>query len=94
VQAIPGVGLEGDRYANRQGTFFKPLPDFEMTPIEAEAIEAFRRDYGVDLVPGEARRNVVTGGVPLNHLVGRELAGFATVVACALRYYVRVDPRR
>ena len=32
VQAIPGVGLEGDRYANRQGTFFKPLPDFEMTP--------------------------------------------------------------
>ena len=72
VQAIPGVGLEGDRYANRQGTFFKPLPDFEMTPIEAEAIEAFRRDYGADLVPGEARRNVVTGGVPLNHLVGRE----------------------
>ena len=25
AQAIPGVGLEGDRYAKRQGTFFKPL---------------------------------------------------------------------
>jgi MOSC domain-containing protein YiiM len=72
AQAIPGVGLEGDRYALRQGTFFKPLPDFELTLIEAEAIEALLRDYGVELAPGEVRRNVVTRGVPLNHLVGKE----------------------
>jgi len=72
AEAIPGVGLEGDRYANRQGTFFKPEPDFELTLIEAEAIEALGREYGVELAPGEARRNVVTRGVPLNHLVGRE----------------------
>src|ERR1700730_957102 len=72
VQALPGVGLEGDRYAKRQGTFFKPLPDFELTLIEAEAVEALKRDYGVDITPGEARRNLVTRGVPLNHLVGHE----------------------
>jgi MOSC domain-containing protein YiiM len=72
AEAIPGVGLEGDRYANRQGTFYKPEPDFELTLIEAEAIEALGREYGVELAPGEARRNVVTRGVPLNHLVGRE----------------------
>ena len=72
VQAIPGVGLEGDRYALKQGTFYKPEPDFELTLIEAEAIEALRRDYEVEIAPGEARRNVVTRGVPLNHLVGRE----------------------
>ncbi len=72
IQAIPGVGLEGDRYALRQGTFFKPLPDFELTLIEAEAVEALRRDYDVDLDSGEARRNLVTRGVPLNHLVGRD----------------------
>jgi MOSC domain-containing protein YiiM len=72
AEAIPGVGLEGDRYANRQGTFYKPEPDFELTLIEAEAIEALRREYGVELAAGEARRNVVTRGVPLNHLVGRE----------------------
>ena len=72
AQAIPGVGLEGDRYAKRQGTFFKPLPDFELTLIEAEAVEALKRDYGVDITPGEARRNLVTRGVPLNHLVGHE----------------------
>lgn len=70
--AIPGAGLEGDRYALRQGTFFKPEPDFELTLIEAEAIEALKRDYNVELAPGEARRNLVTRGVALNHLVGRD----------------------
>src|SRR5436190_8720590 len=69
---IPGVGLEGDRYALQQGTFFKPEPDFELTLIEAEALEALKRDYEVDLAPGDARRNLVTSGVALNHLVGRE----------------------
>lgn len=72
VEAIAGVGLEGDRYATRQGTFFKPEPDFELTLIEAEAIEALARDYGIQLAPGDARRNLVTRGVALNHLVGRE----------------------
>jgi MOSC domain-containing protein YiiM len=69
---IPGVGIEGDRYALQQGTFFKPQPDFELTLIEAEAIEALRREYAVELGTGEARRNIVTRDVPLNHLVGRE----------------------
>jgi MOSC domain-containing protein YiiM len=72
VQAIPGVGLEGDRYALKQGTFYKPEPDYELTLIEAEAIEAIRIEYKVELAPGEVRRNLVTRGVPLNHLVGRE----------------------
>ncbi len=70
--AIPGVGLEGDRYALKQGTFFKPEPDFELTLIELEALEALKRDYEIDLAPGHARRNLVTSGVALNHLVGRD----------------------
>lgn len=72
AQAIPGVGLEGDRYAQKSGTFYKPLPDFELTLIEAEALEALKRDYDIELSPAEARRNLVTRGVALNHLVGRE----------------------
>lgn len=72
VLATPGVGLDGDRYALRQGTFFKPEPDFELTLIEAEALDALKRDYGLDLAPGDARRNLVTSEVALNHLVGRE----------------------
>jgi MOSC domain-containing protein YiiM len=72
VEAIPGVGLEGDRYALKLGTFYKPEPAFELTLIEAEAIEAIKREYEVNLPAGAARRNVVTRGVALNHLVGRE----------------------
>ena len=72
VQASPGVGLEGDRYALKVGTFSKPVPDRELTLIEAEAIEAIRGEYEIEIAPGNARRNLVTRGVPLNHLVGKE----------------------
>ena len=72
--AIPGAGLQGDRYALKVGTFYKPDPDRELTLIEAEAIEALRHDYHIELAPADARRNIVTRNVPLNHLVGREFA--------------------
>src|SRR2546423_4129147 len=64
AQAIPGVGLEGDRYAKRQGTFYKALPDFELTLIEAEAVEALKRDYGVYNNPGEASPKLGTRPAP------------------------------
>jgi MOSC domain-containing protein YiiM len=72
--AVRGSGLESDRYALKLGTFYKPAPDHELTLIEVEAIEALRRDYRIELAAGEARRNIVTRNVPLNHLVGREFA--------------------
>ena len=43
-----------------------------MTLIEIEAIEAVKRDDGIDLAAGEPRRNIVTRGVAVNHLVGKE----------------------
>ena len=72
AHAIPGQGLEGDRYFFKQGTFYKPQPDREITLIEAEAIEGLRREFDIDFALSGSRRNVVTRGVPLNHLVGRE----------------------
>ncbi len=72
VRAVPGRGLEGDRYFFRQGTYYKPQPDRELTLIEAEAIEALRSEFQVEYDLGASRRNVVTRGVPLNHLVGKE----------------------
>lgn len=73
VRLIAGSGIEGDRYATQTGAFSsKPKPGRQITFIEAEAIEALSRELGVALAPGETRRNVVTRGVPLNHLVGRE----------------------
>jgi MOSC domain-containing protein YiiM len=72
VRAIPGKGLEGDRYFAQKGKFAKPEPDRELTLIEAEAIEAFRREFSIDFGLDASRRNLVTRGVPLNHLVDRE----------------------
>ena len=73
ITAIAGVGLEGDRYASRTGTFSaKPKPGRQITLVEAEAIEALERELGLKLAPGETRRNLVTRGVALNHLVGCE----------------------
>ena len=73
IKAIAGVGLEGDRYATRTGSFSaKPKPGRQITLVEAEAIEALERELGLQLAPGETRRNLVTRGVALNHLVGCE----------------------
>ena len=74
VRAVPGKGLEGDRYFKRTESSAgqaRTGPDREITLIEIEALEALKRDYGVELGPGEARRNVLTRGVALAHLVGR-----------------------
>lgn len=73
VRAVPGKGLDGDRYFKSAGTYSqKPGPDREVTLIEIEATEALKRDYEMEFDPGRSRRNIVTRGVPLNHLVGKE----------------------
>jgi len=75
IHAVPGKGLQGDRYFDQSGTYSKkPGTGREVTLIEIEAIQALEREQGVNLPPGEARRNLVTRGVPLNHLVDREFS--------------------
>lgn len=69
IDAVAGRGLEGDRYFVKAGAVSKP--EIEITLIESEAMEALRRDYEIELAPGESRRNITTRDVPLNHLVGR-----------------------
>jgi MOSC domain-containing protein YiiM len=73
VEAVAGRGLVGDRYFQKQGTFSdKDGPDREVTLIEAEALHGMAREYEITLQPGQTRRNLLTRGVPLNHLVGHE----------------------
>ncbi|MFN0030456.1 MAG: MOSC domain-containing protein [Acidimicrobiales bacterium] len=76
-----GVGLAGDRYATRTGTYSaRHHIDRQVTLIEVETLEALWRDRSVRLEPAEHRRNVTSVGVPLNHLVGR----YFRVGACVL----------
>ena len=71
--AVPGRGLDGDRYFDGSGFWSShPGEGREVTLIEIEAIEALAREKNIQMGLELARRNLVTRGVPLNHLVGRE----------------------
>jgi len=85
IEAVSGRGLTGDRYFLKEGTFSsKDGPDREVTLIETEALEGLAREYKITLQPAQARRNLLTRGVPLNHLVGRAF-NIGTVVLRGIR---------
>jgi MOSC domain-containing protein YiiM len=79
VEAVAGQGLRGDRYFSEieTGTFVEWGPDeqrhdgYDLTLIEQEAVTAIEREAGIELAPGEHRRNIETSDVALNHLVGQ-----------------------
>jgi MOSC domain-containing protein YiiM len=68
VQALAGRGLAEDRHINGTGTFPSGLPGSALTLIEAEVCDSF----DPPLRPDEHRRNLVTRGIDLNALVGRD----------------------
>jgi MOSC domain-containing protein YiiM len=80
VRVLKGGGIVGDRYAANQGFFSRPGQDKirHVTLIACEAIE----EANVELAkrgtppfgPHETRRNIVTAGVDVNALVGREFS--------------------
>lgn len=73
VRALPGIGLEGDRYASGAGRYSNDAKSGrEVTLVEAEVLDALRAENGIELAPGATRRNVTTRGVRLNALVGRQ----------------------
>ena len=75
ARAVADKGLEGDRYFKGEGSWSKtPGTGRQVTLIELETIEALERDYQTRIEPGQARRNIVTRSVALNHLVGREFS--------------------
>ena len=68
AHALAGRGLAGDRHVTGTGTFPSGLPGSALTLIEAEVCESFEPP----LRPDEHRRNLVTRGIELNGLVGRD----------------------
>ena len=63
VQAVEVTeeGVRGDRHFGERN----------LTLIEAEAIESFVSETGIELTAAESRRQVLTRGIHLNDLVGR-----------------------
>ena len=74
VRAVPGRGLEGDRYFFGLGTFSPNphKPDYEVTLIQKEHIENFQAASALPFTSKHARRNLVSEGVDLNSLVGKD----------------------
>jgi MOSC domain-containing protein YiiM len=72
ISAVEGVGLEGDRYAEQAGKHSqKEGSGRQVTLIERESIAAVNAEGDAEVGEHETRRNLVTEGVPLNHLVDR-----------------------
>ncbi len=87
AEAVAGRGIKGDRYYQKRGTF-SPDPhkaDFELTMIEKEKVDAFAQESGLPFTANDARRNLVTEGIELNELVGKEFyVGEAKLAAIRL----------
>ena len=66
VEAVAGAGLRGDRHFAPDGP-----PENNLTLIESEEIERLAAEHGIELAPGQSRRQVMTRGVRLNPLVGK-----------------------
>ena len=67
ARVLAGAGIEGDRYFKA-----KDEPGQNITLVEAEVIEAFNANFGARHELSCTRRNLVTRGVRLSLLVGKE----------------------
>ena len=75
VSIKAGKGIEGDRYFSKTGnnrSTYRGQPDFEITLIESEVIDAFNQETGNKFHESDFRRNLVTKGVRLNDLEGKD----------------------
>jgi MOSC domain-containing protein YiiM len=68
VRLVSGRGVEGDRYYAPAGAGSGEA----LTLIAAEALEGLEADTGIRLSAADSRRQVLTRGIDLNALVGRE----------------------
>lgn len=67
IEVVAGAGIVGDRYFRADKS-----PGQNVTLIEIEEIERFNEKYGQLIAPDATRRNIVTRGVRLSELVGKE----------------------
>ena len=98
VRAVPGRGLEGDRYFLRNGRFAGHGRD--LTLVEGECLTELREELAIDLDASDTRRNLLVWGLRLTDLVGAEfqvgsvrVRGEEVCEPCAHLEPVRRDPR-
>jgi len=72
LEATVACGLADDRYATNIARHPRGYTKIRhVTLLEEETVTALARDHDLEVRPILLRRNLLTRGVPLNHLVGR-----------------------
>ena len=72
LAALAGQGIEGDRYLLGTGTYSKkPEPGRQVTLIQSEVLTLLN-EINITVKPEESRRNVLTEGIEINNLIGKE----------------------
>ena len=77
VEVEANKGVVGDRYHKSAGTFSEKLKDdrkSEITFIASEEIDQFNQSQNETLGYGDVRRNIVTRGIDLGSLIGKEFS--------------------
>ncbi len=87
VEATAGRGLVGDRYYLGTGYYSgKPGWGANVSLLAAEAIDAINAGHGVNFTGAMLRRNIVTRGIDVETLIGREFR-LGTAVLRGLKRY-------
>tara|TARA_Y100000590_G_scaffold223622_1_gene252939 strand:+ start:1643 stop:2086 length:444 start_codon:yes stop_codon:yes gene_type:complete len=68
IELLPGKGVVGDRHFQENND-----PKNQVTLIESENIDYYNNKFKTDYSYIDFRRNVVTKGIQLNDLIGKEL---------------------
>jgi MOSC domain-containing protein YiiM len=69
AELVARRGISGDRFFTDDDS-----QDRVVTLIESEAIAGAQREYQVPFTAQDCRRNIITSGIALNHLVGVEFS--------------------
>ena len=68
IQVIANKGIVNDRYFKENND-----KEIQITLIENENIDYYNKLSGTNLLPTDFRRNIITKGISLNELVGKEI---------------------
>ena len=68
IKVIANKGIVNDRYFKEDND-----KNNQITLIESENVDYYNKISGTNLIPTDFRRNVITKGISLNKLVGKEI---------------------
>ena len=68
VEVIANKGIVSDRYFKEDND-----KDIQITLIQSENVDYYNQISGTNFSPTDFRRNIITKGISLNELVGKEI---------------------